>query len=467
MFSRIFLRRISSVSLLCILAAALPGHIGARTITVENVVYEVTDEANHFAKVSANHTLANYQAPITIKAQVEDDINQGVFFTVNEIDINCFNGAPITGVTIEAAITTWGLYAFRDCPNLKQVTITGDCTRTGTYAFYGCPELTDVSLPASMQTIGAYTFYGCSKLANVNFAEMTSLEEIGGSSFSGCSLLTLKGDFPASLKYIKDSSFENCPRLGKVTIPSGTQIWSYAFRNSGITELDITADNIGLTSACFAYANLPATLTISPSIKSLPPNAFSYVTGVETLIVEDNPELLIDTRCFSGSSISEIQFQGSVGSIGESAFNSCKLTGLRLPPCNRIGNYAFANNPLTSIDWGTQTAPGPQLGNYLFTRCTELESVSIPGWVGTVPRSMFYECSKLSDLTIGDGVTDIDPYAFARTALRTVTLPATLTEIKNNVFESCGELVSVAFPSSLTKIGDAAFLKCTKLEIPD
>ena len=72
---------------------------------------------------------------------------------------------------------------------------------------------------------------------------------------------------------------------------------------------------------------------------------------------------------------------------------------------------------------------------------------------------------NISVVVIEDGVTGIGENSFVELKrLMSVTLPNTLTEIRNQAF-SLTSLYSVNIPDSVTKIGDRAFTACRNLNV--
>jgi hypothetical protein len=70
----------------------------------------------------------------------------------------------------------------------------------------------------------------------------------------------------------------------------------------------------------------------------------------------------------------------------------------------------------------------------------------------------------LASVTIGNGVTNIDTYAFINcTSLTNVLFGNHVISIGNLAFCQCYDLASVTFPSSLKSLGLAAFLSCSSL----
>ena len=63
----------------------------------------------------------------------------------------------------------------------------------------------------------------------------------------------------------------------------------------------------------------------------------------------------------------------------------------------------------------------------------------------------------------GKRVTRIGYSAFSGTAIQSVTIPGTVTEISEYAFNGCTALTSITIPGSVTAIGRYAFIRCTAL----
>jgi hypothetical protein len=66
-------------------------------------------------------------------------------------------------------------------------------------------------------------------------------------------------------------------------------------------------------------------------------------------------------------------------------------------------------------------------------------------------------------VTFGPNITVLPISAFAASSIETVTLPAKLTEIKDNAFLNCTSLKSISLPANLSKMGKSVFSGCTEL----
>ena len=129
------------------------------------------------------------------------------------------------------------------------------------------------------------------------------------------------------------------------------------------------------------------------------------------------------------------------------------------------------------------------IGNYAFSGCGRLASITIPDSVTSIGEDAFSDCNRLISITIGNGVTKIGNDAFNGTAWYNSqpnglvyagkvaykykgTMPNnTLITIKEGTvgivgfaFRDYENLTGIIIPSSMTNIGDQAFEFCSGLK---
>ena len=104
------------------------------------------------------------------------------------------------------------------------------------------------------------------------------------------------------------------------------------------------------------------------------------------------------------------------------------------------------------------------IGQFAFSGCRELTSVSIPSSVRGIGFCSFSNCSGLTSAVIPEGVTVVENSAFSGcSSLASVTLPNSLTQIYGYAFDGCENLVSIVIPEKVKCIDKATFKYCEKL----
>lgn len=142
-----------------------------------------------------------------------------------------------------------------------------------------------------------------------------------------------------------------------------------------------------------------------------------------------------------------------------------------------IGEYAFS----FCYSLTTVTIPDSveQIGMDPFAGCSRLKTISISPehlYFATIDGVLFRKADKAlisypagissSTYTIPQGITAIGDGAFSSCKfLTSVSIPDSVTSIGYWAFSSCDSLTSVTIPNSVTSIGDGAFSACDSLTL--
>ncbi len=153
-------------------------------------------------------------------------------------------------------------------------------------------------------------------------------------------------------------------------------------------------------------------------------------------------------------SAGKLTISGS-GSVSDYALGSAPWYGYRGSikslvlgsDVDAIGTYAFAGcSALTSVSLPDGLR---QIGLGAFRDCTGLAAVTIPGSVRTIGVDAFALCISLQSITLGEGVESINAGAFSGCAVRSVTLPASVTGA-SDAFPDCAYLTAINVASGNT-----------------
>lgn len=132
------------------------------------------------------------------------------------------------------------------------------------------------------------------------------------------------------------------------------------------------------------------------------------------------------------------------------------------------GAFSHLQNLTSFIFDVTEVTPSKlsMIGDFAFANCTKLTSFTIPPSVVSIGKQAFFECNSLTGtITIPPHLTEIKYGTFARTDVKDILIPDSLTEleIEKCAFAECKGLLSIYISKRVKSIGQNAFAGCTGL----
>ena len=349
------------------------------------------------------------------------------------------------------------------------MTIPSSVTEIGGCAFYGCSGLTSITIPSGVTSIDYQTFYGCSGLTSLTIP--SSVTSIGDEAFRGCSGLTSL-TLPSSVTSIGDEAFRGCSGLTSLTIPSGvTEIGESAFRGcSGLTSLTIPSSVTSIGR--YAFYGCSGLTSIYACLEKIPKLGSYVFTGCDA----KNCILYVPTGTYDDYWVSDFgYFENIVDGINKDGLLTTQVT-IKLDEAGTLPDKISANekNLITNLK-----IVGKINGTDLkFIR--EMAGRDFNGGK-TDGKLSILDLSEAKIVAGGDAYVrydnkrytsndNLDDYAFAGcSGLTSLTIPSGVTSIGNYAFEGCSGLTSLTIPSGVTSIGNYAFTGCsglTSLTIP-
>lgn len=200
--------------------------------------------------------------------------------------------------------------------------------------------------------------------------------------------------------------------------------------------------------------------------------------SIKTVVMENGVTTIGSYAFFNCSGLTNVTIPESVTSIGKNAFGNCNnLTDVYITDIDAWCRINFGDTPmgyakniwLNGSKITSVTVPeGVTELNYTFYGFKDLIRVTLPKSLTGIGEKTFYKCTSLISITIPDGVTAIgDSACSSCTSLASVTIPASVTSIGDRAFEDCSGLTSVTIPEGVTVIGSGAFSSCSSLASVD
>ena len=373
----------------------------------------------------------------------------------------------IKKVIIENGVTNIGAWAFTDCSLLTSITIPNSVTSIGTEAFRGCSNLTSITIPTSVTSIGDYTFSGCSSLTSINIPKPVT--SIGNYVFNDCSNLT-SITIPNSVTKIGKGAFCNCGNLISVTIPeSVTSIGESAFFGcSNLISINIPEPITSIGRDVFYGCSNLTSITIPNSITSIGESAFQNCSSLTSIRIPNSTTSIGESAFAYCSSLTSITIPESVTSIGRHTFDGCYIL-----ESNFVNRSNCTISDVTLID--TEQVDGLLIKNNEVISCRKWgTSITIPNSVTNIKDGTFSSCSCLTSIIVEKGNKTYDSRNDCNAIIETKSnalivgsentiIPESVTSIGESAFSGRSGLTSITIPKSVMGIGESAFSGCANL----
>ena len=260
-----------------------------------------------------------------------------------------------------------------------------------------------------------------------------------------------------SVTSIGENAFIGCSSLSSITLPKGvTSIGDYAFYYcESLTSITLPESVTSIGDYAFEGCSSLKSITLPEGVTSIGEGAFTSCRSLTAITIPKSVTSIGNYTFYWCSSLTAITIPEGVTSIGNQSFHYCySLTSVYISDIAAWCNIKFPDyesNPLSH-------AQNLYLNGELVTELTLPESVT------RIKDYAFYNCSSLTSITLPESVTSIGGSAFfGCSSLTSITIPENVTSIENGVFRGCISLTAIILPEGVTSIGERAFRECSSL----
>ena len=212
---------------------------------------------------------------------------------------------------------------------------------------------------------------------------------------------------------------------------------------------------------------------ITYSVTSLGENCFSWCSSLTSITIPNSVTSLGDYCCYR-CSMTSLTIPGSVTSLGVQCFDGCSsLERMVVDAANPVYDSredcnAIIHTSTNELVAGCKNSQIPNsvttLGEWCFSGCWSLTSLTIPNSVTTLEQGCFFDCSSLTSITIPNSVTSLGERCFSGcSSLTAIIIPNSVTSLGNQCFWDCSSLTSITIGNSVTSLGWRCFKGCRSL----
>ncbi len=431
-------------------------------------------------------------------------------YTLNSDGEQVVDDAAFCGlqtITLPDSLKYINANAFRMCANLTEVYFGSGLEAIDNGAFEICPYLERLEFKENspLSVIGNYAFNSVPRGLEKPLSDYIKERFMGrqgddgpinsrlGSPYAGEGSGIHDLNLPSSLKEVGAYAFYGSFYYVYYRTLSGYSDnvvyvggWAVGTDEEGVEYINVAATQpdgkpvVGISNYAFvdgvniATATLP---TSSSAFKYLGMGAFSGCMSLESIEIPDGITEIYPSTFYGCTMLSEITLPSSIRKIDELAFYNCgnalevqidehneKIGGMvinGLENVTSIGDFAFYGcSTLYDVTFNSDLEA---LGAQSFCRAG-IKEVTLPGTLSEIKQFAFSNCTDLESVTIEEGVKNIDRFAFRNcTALSEINIPRSVRTIGESAFRGCSNLVLVRFAEGLESIGNYAFYGCSVL----
>ena len=390
----------------------------AQNFVVDNLIYQVTDAANHEVKITG--ASIKYGSVSLPSGVVYNDTK----YTVTSIGDNAFNDGYyqlVINAQMPSQLQAIGAKAFSGCRRMKgDLVLPQTLKKIGMYAFYNCDSVSGVlTIPANVEEIGERAFANCKSLTGITYRARNV------SDYSGTNLIfTSVGDYTSGIPLVIGKEVERVPN--NMFASTTANVRSLKFEPGSVcTEIGKGAFYHSRSRSVKYPGFYPqGRLEIPASVKKIERNAFACNTQFTSVVIPASVDSIkedafrelegVDSLCFLADCAFESQTNrytevlAAFTDMGEATDGLHVFFGKKV---KRIWENQFSQTNLRSVTFEEGSAL-EEIGSSALAVATLQGDIILPNTVRTIGYQAFYE-TAISSVNIPEGTETIGEGAFS------------------------------------------------------
>ncbi len=329
--------------------------------------------------------------------------------------LNYPGGKTATSLNIPSFVTQVGDFCFYRNEGLATISIPNTVTRIGKAAFLECLDYSAIILPASVTELGESAFQGCVNATRLTF-NTRNLVNIPAKAFFNC--VSLKSiSLPEGVKTLGESAFASCEQLTAFNLSSTVEtIAPSCFMGDPLKSIDLkNVKTIGFMS--FGRCESLTAISGGSQLEFIDNAAFVRCDALTSLSFPEGVKTLFGNTFFRCAALQRLTLPASLQCIGVNPVTGCEqLTSLQMAAGAQ--HFKVIDGALYATTGATVVGETPSQGD------PEQPTVLV-----SVPNGMAGKA-----LNVPEGVTTLGAQSVREVELTRITLPSTLTSIRDFAF---------------------------------
>ena len=356
---------------------------------------------------------------------------------VTTIGNKAFVFSKISSITIPNSVTSIGSEAFRLSNNLEEIILPEGLNSIGNYAFRYGNVLKIVHIPSTVTSLGAGAFAGCDLLTDIYVSWSSSIPG-WPSNFSKTYGVNLHVPCGTETLYEAADGWNSYTTIvGSGDMASGT-----CGASGDNLTWTLSCDSVLTISGTGAMANYPA---LNMPWKD-------YRTSIKSVIISDGVTTIGNSAFQGCSNLRSLTVPPSLTTVGQNAFTSCwAMESVYISDLTAWCNITFGtydSSPFCRNGYAIHVGGGD-----LYVNGTKVTTLTIPDGITEIKNDAFYGFAGITDIQFNQ-VTTIGNSAFNGChGLTSVTLPEGVTTIGQYGICYCSHLQSISIPASASSLG--------------
>ena len=373
--------------------------------------------------------------------------------------------SELSDICVDISLTTIteiSKNTFCNCTNIISVIFPDSLVSIGSYAFYGCNALESVTINKKLESIESYAFYGCEKISSVTYNGTTTqwneieISDDGNTNLTSATVVCSDGT-------VTNGQVSLTSSLDSVTISA---------------EETIAANGISVLTAQVSFSNISDTSAINYS--------WEIIEGADYVVISSsNGNIVTISGINTDSSSHIIKIGVTVSYNGLNSIEASVEITISAVVATEENDTDDDDDSEISNKWTTflsvlSDGCTINLTSSLISSTSDLElfvsalkastlsdvNLNLSALTITeIAEETFSNCTNIVSVILSDNMTTIGSESFSGcTNLASVTISDGVTTIGNDSFYQCASLTSIIIPDSVISLGSSAFRSCTNLQ---